>query len=277
MKAKQILAWGLVLTALGWQSVAAGPLDPLMKPESRALRQGLKAYEKADWNEAIAKFAQARDAAETPGLAEFDMGAAAFQNGDYPTAQRSFEQAARSDALPAGEAAYNLGRTLAEAGQLEPALEAFRSALRENPGHEDARHNYEVVWNQIQNQEEQESEDQDQNQENQDQSEDSENSDQNQQNQDQQQDQDQNQDQQDQEQQDPSEQEQDQQEEQQPEPGEEEPPQDGSEQPQPQPGEEQLLTPEEAERLLNALAAQEKDLIEARLKKGKRKRAEKDW
>ena len=40
---------------------------------------------------------------------------------------------------------------------------------------------------------------------------------------------------------------------------------------------EQLLSPEEAKRLLNAVTPEEKELLKARLKTKQRRKAEKDW
>jgi hypothetical protein len=38
-----------------------------------------------------------------------------------------------------------------------------------------------------------------------------------------------------------------------------------------------MLTPEEAARLLNAVTPEERELLEARLKSGSRRKVEKDW
>jgi len=153
----------------------------------------------------------------------------------------SYRQAVESG-NPAVEAQgwYNLGNALYKQQQLEPALEAYKEALRRNPADTDAKHNFEVALEQLeqqQQQQEQQSDDQqDENDEGQDQQD---------QQDPQQSEQDQDQEQQNQpENQDPQEQ---QQEPQQDQPQEQQ--QENAEQ-QPQPGE---LSREEAERLLQAI------------------------
>ncbi len=168
---------------------------------------------------------------ENPGspLIRFNEGNALYQNQEF---ERAFE--AWQDALEAGDTAlaqgawYNLGNTLFRQQQLDASLEAYKQALRINPGDTDAKHNLERVLEQLEEQENQ----QDQQNRNQD-------DDQNQENQDQQQPPpqgDPEQDEQDEQEQDQSPPESDEQEQEQP--------------AQPPPGQ---MTPEEAERLLQAI------------------------
>lgn len=164
---------------------------------------------------------------ENPGspLIRFNEGNALYRNQEF---ERAFE--AWQDALEAGDTAlaqgawYNLGNSLFRQQQLDASLEAYKQALRIDPGDTDAKHNLERVLEQMEEQENQQ-EQQNQNQDGQDQE-----------NQDQQQ---------------PpprGDPEQDEQDQDQPPPGDDEQEQD---QPaQPPPGQ---MTPEEAERLLQAI------------------------
>lgn len=168
---------------------------------------------------------------ENPGspLIRFNEGNALYQNQEF---ERAFE--AWQDALEAGDTAlaqgawYNLGNTLFRQQQLDASLEAYKQALRMNPGDTDAKHNLERVLEQMEEQENQ----QDQQNQNQD-------DDQNQENQDQQQPPPQG---------DPEQDEQDEQEQDQPPPESDE--QEQEQPAQPPPGQ---MTPEEAERLLQAI------------------------
>lgn len=168
---------------------------------------------------------------ENPGspLIRFNEGNALYQNQEF---ERAFE--AWQDALEAGDTAlaqgawYNLGNTLFRQQQLDASLEAYKQALRINPGDTDAKHNLERVLEQLEEQENQ----QDQQNRNQD-------DDQNQENQDQQQPPPQG---------DPEQDEQDEQEQDQPPPESDE--QEQEQPAQPPPGQ---MTPEEAERLLQAI------------------------
>ena len=139
-------------------------------------------------------------------LARYNVGTARLSQED-PQAAPFLESAANGAAQAenldlASDANYNLGNARFAAEDLPGAIEAYKQALRQNPGFEDAKHNLELAQRKLQEQQNQ----QDQDQQNQDQQQDQENQDQqqDQQNQDQQdqQDQEQQQDQQDQENQD---------------------------------------------------------------------------
>lgn len=152
---------------------------------------------------------------------------------------------------------YNVGKSLADQEKWEEALKAFQSALIQNPNDVEAKHNYELAKQKLQEQQQQQ-QDQEQNQD-QDQNKDEKENEKKEQDQDQNQDQ-QNQDQKQQDQQ----QNQDQQDQQQ---------QQQQQQQEPQ------VSKEEAKKLLDALEKKEKDLLKQFKKKQTKptKKNAKDW
>jgi Ca-activated chloride channel homolog len=76
-------------------------------------------------------------------------GMALYETGDYEAAAQAF---AESDTL---EARYNLGNALARAGELQQAIDAYRDVLQQNPRHEDAKANLELLEKMIQDQQQQ--------------------------------------------------------------------------------------------------------------------------
>ena len=170
---------------------------------------------------------------ENPGspLIRFNEGNALYQGQEFERALEAYRDAVESGDTALAEGAwYNLGNSLFRRQQLDASLEAYKQALRINPGDLDAKHNLERVLEQMEEQENQ----QDQNQDDQD--------DQDQENQDQQQPPPQGD-----EQQDEQENQQDQP------PPESDEPQDEQEQEQPAQPPPGQMTPEEAERLLQAI------------------------
>jgi Ca-activated chloride channel homolog len=73
---------------------------------------------------------------------------ARYQSGDYAGAAREFAGAAP-------DSAYNRGNALARAGQLQQALAAYDSALKQRPGDADARFNRDLVENLLHRQQQQ--------------------------------------------------------------------------------------------------------------------------
>ncbi len=211
------------------------------------VNEGNRLYSEGLFTEAHERYLEALLDDPESNLIRFNDGNALYQGQDFQQAMERYLEAAESGD-PALQSAswYNLGNSLFRQQQLEESLEAYKQALRANPADIDAKHNLERVLEQLQQQEEeQDDQNQEQNEEDQ-----------------------QNQDQQGEGDQDQQDQESD---------GGEPTPQDEAEQqegqPQPQPGE---MTPEEAERLLEAIREDPDDVNRKRLPAlGKRPR--KKW
>jgi len=172
---------------------------------------------------------------------KFDEAAAAFQN----AVNTSANQTERSRAL------FNSGNNVVQMQQLDAALEFYKQALIADPSNEAARFNYEFISRMKDQQQDQNSGDNQQNQDEQ-KKQDQDQQDQDQQNQDQQQNQEQQNDQ-----------------------------NDDSEDENQEPQEQQKpnqMSQEEAERILQKLQSDEKELLkQAKRMKGSGKKAKKDW
>jgi tetratricopeptide (TPR) repeat protein len=240
--------------------------------ERKVIRQGVKAYENGDFSEAEVQFRKAGDLNKESFEAGFNTGAAMYGQEKYEETVKQYETVADQSEDPETLAKvwHNIGNSLLEAGQYEPSIEAFKHSLRNNPADLDTKYNLAYARQKLQEQQQQQ---QNQDQENQDQ--------QDQENQDQQQQQNQDQENQDQENQDQQNQDQEQQNQEQ----QDQENQDQEQQPQEQQEQEQQARPleiskEDAERMLNAIQQQEKDVKEKVDKKkaaAAKVKTEKDW
>ncbi len=218
--------------------------------ERKVNRQGVKSYEHGDFSEAEVKFRMAEDINQESFEAEYNTGAALYKQEKYEESFEQYESLAdkAEDPLALANVWHNIGNSLLESEKYAESIEAYKNSLRRNPSDQDSKYNLAYAREKLQ---EQENQDQ-QEQQNQDQQE--------QENQDQQ-DQE-NQDQQDQENQDQQEQEnQDQQE-------------------QEQEAKPLEISREDAERMLEAIQQQEKDVKEKVDKKkaaAAKVKTEKDW
>ncbi len=234
--------------------------------ERKVNRQGVKSYEHGDFSEAEVKFRMAEDINQESFEAEYNTGAALYKQEKYEESFEQYESLAdkAEDPLALANVWHNIGNSLLESEKYAESIEAYKNSLRRNPSDQDSKYNLAYAREKLQeqeNQDQQEQQNQDQQeQENQDQQE--------QQNQDQQEQE--NQDQQDQENQDQQDQEnQDQQEQ-----------ENQDQQEQEQEAKPLEISREDAERMLEAIQQQEKDVKEKVDKKkaaAAKVKTEKDW
>ena len=144
-----------VLACLALPSIAAA------QPGRGAVDAGNRLYDEGRYEEAHEQYLEAlREAPDSP-IVPFNDGNALYRTEELQRAMESYRRAVESgDPRIEAQAWYNLGNALYKQQQLEPALEAYKEALRRNPADTDAKHNFEVTLEQLQQQQQQESDDQ---------------------------------------------------------------------------------------------------------------------
>ena len=223
------------------------------------VREGNRQYNAEKAEDAERSYRRALDVDEKSNLATFNLGNALYRQKKFEEAGKEFEKAASgtTDKMEKARAYHNLGNSYLQQQKLKESVEAYKQALRNNPNDRDTKYNLSYAMNLLKQQEQEQ-----QNQDNQDQ-----------QNQDNQNQQDQNQDQKNQQNQDNQEQQnQDQQQQQQD--------QRQDEMQQRQQQQQQQINREDAQRILDAIAQEEKDLLEKLQQKeraGYRPKIEKNW
>ncbi len=230
-------------------------LQPVMaqRTERKYVREGNRSYKDGKYANAEVDYRKAREAAKDPIVPDYNLGTALYKQKKYDKAAENFlSVAGKTDENKVkADAYYNLGNTLLEAKKIDEAIAAYKTALKYNPSDMDAKYNllYALRLKKQQQQQKQ----QNKNGQNQQQNNDNRQQQQKQDQQNQQQKQDQ---QNQQQQQNQNKQDQQQKNEKQ------------DRQQQPQPGK---ISKKDAERLLQALANDEKK-VQAKVKKAKAKR-----
>lgn len=259
--------WGPMVMAL---FLLLGSMQLSAQQERKEIRQGVRSYEAGDYGNAEVRFRKAHELESSSFEADFNTGAALYGQEKYEESlnhyQQLLEQREGTEALqetPEHLASvwHNMGNSLLEAQQYAESIEAYKNSLRLNPSDQDSKYNLAYARQKLQEQQEQQQDQQqNQDQQQQDQNQDQQNQDQNQDQQQQDQQQDQQEQQQDQDQQE-QEQNQDQQQ-------------------QEQEAQPMTISKEDAERMLQAIQEQEKDVKEKvdKQKAAKAKvKSEKDW
>jgi Ca-activated chloride channel homolog len=120
------------------------------------VREGNRLYEEGRYQDAHERYLRGlAEAPESPILL-FNDGNALYRSEDYQRAMEAYRQAVESgDPELASAAWYNLGNALYRQQQLQPSLEAYKQALRLSPDDVDAKHNLERVLQELQQQQSQ--------------------------------------------------------------------------------------------------------------------------
>ena len=122
----------------------------------REVEAGNRLYDEGRYQEAHARYLEALQ--QVPGLplARFNEGNALYQSQEFQRAMEAFLEAAEgADPEWQAGALYNLGNALIRQQQPGPAAEAYKQALRLDPGDQDAKHNLELALQQLEQQHQQ--------------------------------------------------------------------------------------------------------------------------
>ena len=209
----------------------------------KLVAQGNRAYKAGEYGKALAKYKEAQQAGGAPGVVEYNLGNAHYRLGESEPAQQAYGLSLSPKKTEDNSASlYNLGNAFFQGQKFEEAVSVYIEALKRNPSDEDARYNLELARRMLQQAQQQQQDEQKENQE------------------------------QDKEQQQKQEEEQKEQEQQQEQ-------QEEEQQQQEQESQQREMTPEEAERLLNALLQDEQNTLKEvkKQKAATRPKREKDW
>lgn len=218
------------------------------------LNEGVSKYEEKKYSDAEIDFRKVVENSPKSFEANFNLGTSFYKQEKYDDAIKSFTASLESaeDNRSKAKVYHNIGNSLLKSNKIEQSIEAYKNALKFNPDDADTKYNLsyalELLKNKNKNQ--QNKNNQDKNEQNKQDQQQQQN--QNQQNKDQKQNQQQNQ-----------------------QPQNQEAKQDNTKQQQPK---EQKISKEEAQRILDALKNNEKDLQkQLRKKTGRVKQTDKDW
>lgn len=227
------------------------------QPDRKINNQGVDAFESGNFAEAEANFKKGLEKAPDNYITNFNHGDALYKQERYDEAISSYKAALgdADDDFRKAKIHHNIGNSLLKSNKIQESIDAYKTALKHNPDDADTKYNLSYALSLLNDQDKDQQQDENNDKQNQ--------NDDNQQNQ-QNQNQDQNQDQQNNDQQ-----------QNQPQPKDQETQQDNLKQPQQQ---EAKISKEDAERILEALKNNEKDLQkELRKKAGRPVKTDKDW
>lgn len=113
-------------------------------PERRIIRQGNRQFERENYVEADVAYRRALEKNPASYEANFNLSDAIYKQGQYEDAAAKFGQLATASPTPEASAAayYNQGNAFFQQKKYQEAVDAYKNALRMNPGDEQAKFNY---------------------------------------------------------------------------------------------------------------------------------------
>lgn len=135
--------------------------DPVYaKTISSSVKQGIKAYEAQNFEQAKKHFIDAQLESPENQKLYYDIGTAAYMNNEFEQAKKNFTQAAKAkDIQLRHDAQYNLANTDYRLGNLDEAEKGYENILKEFPEDTEAKENLEFVRQKKQEQQQQQDKD----------------------------------------------------------------------------------------------------------------------
>jgi tetratricopeptide (TPR) repeat protein len=137
--------------------------------DKRYIRKGNKQYEKGSYSESEILYRKANDKNYGSPEATFNIGDALYKQKKFEDAGKQFVENASQVSEPEKKAAslYNLGNSLLEANKVQESIEAYKNALKLDPSNMEAKYNLGYAQNLLKQQQQQQQQQQN-NQKNQD-------------------------------------------------------------------------------------------------------------
>lgn len=115
-----------------------------------SLHDGVSAYEKGDYNEALKKLLEAQIENPNDMKLKYNLANTYYKLGQYKEAENLFQSTAeQSEKELSLKSYYNLGNTHYKVGKLQEAIESYEEALKIDPNDEDSKHNLAFVRDEI--------------------------------------------------------------------------------------------------------------------------------
>jgi len=125
--------------------------------EKKYTRQGNRDYSDNNFSDSEILYRRAIDVDPSFNKAVFNLGDALYKQEKYEEAVNSFEDLSQKepDKEKLAGSYYNLGNSLLKAGKIEESIEAYKNALRNNPGNMEAKYNLAYAQDLLREQQEQ--------------------------------------------------------------------------------------------------------------------------
>jgi tetratricopeptide (TPR) repeat protein len=125
--------------------------------ERKLIRQGNGSYKEGQYQQAEVEYRKALEKDPDSYRADYNLGNALYKQKQFDAAAGRYSSLAEkeTDRKQLGRYLYNLGNTLYESKKYKESIEAYKMALRNNPGDLDAKHNLQLALRMLAEQQQQ--------------------------------------------------------------------------------------------------------------------------
>lgn len=111
--------------------------------DKKYIRKGNREYEKSKFSDSEISYRKAVDANKQSPDAEFNVGDALFRQKKFEEAGKQFAESAdqNEDKIKKSAGLYNMGNSMLEAKKYKESIEAYENSLKLNPGNNEAKYN----------------------------------------------------------------------------------------------------------------------------------------
>lgn len=145
---------------------AANHIQLYAQGENKHLRHGNRSYSKGDYQDSEINYRRALEKNEKSDKAVFNIGDALYRQNKYDEAVKQFTETYKmnDDPLKRSASLYNLGNSLLSSDKVGESIDAYKNSLKLNPDNMEAKYNLAYAQDLLKQQEQQQQQQQDQNQ-----------------------------------------------------------------------------------------------------------------
>jgi Ca-activated chloride channel homolog len=133
----------ILFTVFAWQLHAQADL--------KFVRRGNKDFENKQYQQAEIQYRKALEKNSESEAADFNLGNALYKQNQFDVAASRYAALAakQADRQSLSRRYYNLGNALYKSGKYKESIEAYKQALRQNPNDLDAKHNLQLAMKKL--------------------------------------------------------------------------------------------------------------------------------
>jgi tetratricopeptide (TPR) repeat protein len=140
-------------------------LNVYSQAERKYVRRGNRQYEDKKFQEAEIQYRKALEKSPGSVAADYNLGNSLYKQKQFDAAAKRYNElsAKQKDGQTWNNDYYNLGNALYKSGKYQECIDAYKNALRKMPGDMDAKHNLQLAMKKLEMQEQQKNKENQQN------------------------------------------------------------------------------------------------------------------